>query len=237
MTDKQEQITFDTNYAAHYREKLAVRNLIERSGWGPDNEVGVFHLVVQIARELRLGPKDQLADIGCGVGIFSLLLSPMVAGVQAGDYLPEVCASAAENTQGIANIAISPMDLLKAASLPRGCNKILVNSVLQTLPDDSHMAAAIDNLGSAAAPGTLCLLACNADRGQKEEYIAGIERLNFPEERKARMRAIHRAAPWVDRDVVASAAERAGFKVVAMSSPPEKLWQSWYMFHALLEKA
>lgn len=200
------------------------------SGRSSGDAVQLFALLTDAASALRLGRADRLLDLGAGTGLLGRHLRPHVACLVAMDLaLPLVMRNRAE---GNATHWVTG-DAVRLPFGPARFTRVLFSSVLQYLGNEAAVAAALGELRRVVGPGARAFASGNPDTKHREEYIAGIDRLDLPEERKAILRERNRSAFWLDPARLCAQASAAGWEAEVRPIAP-LVWQSFYMFDLLL---
>lgn len=124
-------------------------------------------------------------------------------------------------------------DLLSLPFREASFSKVIVSSVLQYLDDEVSVDLALEEIRRVTATGGRAFASGNPDRQRKEEYIAGIEALDLPAERKASIRERNSRAFWLSAETLLKQAEAVGWdaEIRPVSS---SVWQSFYMFDLVL---
>jgi len=190
----------------------------------------LFALLADACAALAPSPSDRVLDLGCGVGLIARHLTPYVSWLVGLDFalpLLERARSAA------------PEGCFVAGALPGlpfrdgAFTLVLASSVLQYLDGDQGVERGLAEMRRVTAPGGRAFASGNPDLRRKEEYIAGIDGLDLPEERKDVIRERNRKAFWMSPDALAEQARRVGFEPKLTAIAPS-VWQSHYMFDLAL---
>ncbi len=127
-----------------------------------------------IAAEVSLSPDLEVLDFGCGTGLLSLHLQPMVGRITGADTSPGMLEALTEKvkTQGLGNVATLLLDQEQNAALPGAYDLIVSNMTLHHVDD---VPALLRRLGQALKPGgCLCLTDLDLDEGQFHEDSQGV---------------------------------------------------------------
>jgi SAM-dependent methyltransferase len=124
-------------------------------------------------------------------------------------------------------------DLLQLPFRDGVFSKVLASSVLQYLDGLDAVSVGLAEMRRVTAKGGRALASGNPDLRKKREYIEGIDRLDFPEERKEEIRERNRAAFWLSPEALQDRAQEAGWKA-EICPISAAVWQSFYMFDLLL---
>ena len=190
----------------------------------------LFAALADVCAALDPNPDDLLMDLGCGVGLLVRHLVPYVRGVVAADFAVNLLRRAQRQTPTVRFVAADVRKLpFRSGNFP----KVLVSSVLQYLGNDDAVAAALEEVRRVTARGGRAFASGNPDRSRKKAYIAGIDKLDLPEERKSFIRERNRKAFWLSPETLLRQAEAAGWTAEVRSISPV-IWQSFYMFDLLL---
>lgn len=191
----------------------------------------LFALLADAFRALRPGPEDTLLDLGCGVGLLSWHMAPYVRRVIGADFASSLLFRARERVPDGEFLAA---DIMTLPFADRSFSVILASSVLQYLDSEDNVGKALREMRRVAAPDSRVFASGNPDKRKKDEYIAGIDHLDLPLERKDLIRERNEKAFWICPDILHNLAEEAGWKVEVRDISPV-VWQAHYMFDLLLE--
>lgn len=204
------------------------------TGRGGMGVIGFLHTVVSVTDILDLSVSDRLLDIGCGTGLFSLALSPCVASVHGVDISEKMIQRAKDNCLEVRDISFSTGTLNNPGTPAQHSNKILVNSVLQYLPDLEAAFQALDTIYDLLPAGGRALLAANPDPRCKEKFWSKTFRGRDEKTRK-RIVEQNEQTLWANPEELASFATGLGFS--AHFQPVTKqIWQHCYMYDLILDK-
>jgi SAM-dependent methyltransferase len=190
----------------------------------------LFTALADACAALQPTLQDTLLDVGCGVGLLARHLRPYVRQLVGVDFAAGLVARARAQVPGgwfaVADILALPF--------PDGAfSRVLASGVLQYLEGNEAVARALAELHRVTAVDGRALASLNPDERKKEEYIAGIDRLDLPEERKAVLRERNRSAYWMSPESLVRWAEAAGWRA-EVRPISASVWQSFYMFDLLL---
>jgi SAM-dependent methyltransferase len=200
------------------------------SGRSSSDPGQLFALLADACTALAPTAEDTLLDVGCGVGMLARHLAPYVHRLVAMDFAPSLIGRAR------AHVPSGRFAAASIQSLPfrdGAFSKVLVSSVLQYLEDDGSVARALAEIRHVTAAHGRAFASGNPDERKKEEYIAGIDHLDIPEERKVVIRERNRQAYWMSQESLLRRAEEAGWQAEVRPISPS-VWQSSYMFDLLL---
>lgn len=190
----------------------------------------LFALLADACAALKPAPEDALLDLGCGVGLLARHLAPYVKSLVAVDFAVSLIRRAR------AQVPVGRFAVASILALPfrdGAFSMVLVSSVLQYLEGDDAVARALAEMRRVAANGGRAFASGNPDERKKEEYIAGIDRLDLPDERRAVIRERNRKAYWMSPEALVRRAEKEGWRAEVRPISPS-VWQSFYMFDLLL---
>jgi SAM-dependent methyltransferase len=190
----------------------------------------IFTLLADACAALQPTRQDRLLDVGCGVGLLTRHLAPFVSTIVGVDFAVRLLDRA--RRQG--SSALFAAGSVIALPFREGAfSKVLMSGVLTYLQDDESVGRALVEVRRMTASGGRAFSSENPDKRRKEEYIAGIDRLDLPDERKAIIRERNRAAYWMSPESLVRRAEEAGWHAEVRPISPS-VWQSSYMFDLLL---
>jgi SAM-dependent methyltransferase len=204
------------------------------TGRGGMGVIGFLHTVISVADLLNLSALDRLLDIGCGTGLFALALSPCVASVHGVDISEKMIQRAKDNCHTLSDITFSTGTLNNPDTVVIHYNKILVNSVLQYLPD---LAAAFQSIGTIydlLPAGGRALLAANPDPRCKEIFWNKTFEGRDEKTRK-KIVELNEQTLWADPEELARVATGIGFSA-HFQPVTERIWQHCYMYDLILDK-
>jgi SAM-dependent methyltransferase len=190
----------------------------------------LFALLGDACTALQPNAEDTLLDLGCGVGLLARHLAPYVRRIVGADLAMGLLRRAREKVPAARFAAAHILDL---PFCDRTFPKVLVSSVLQYVEGDDAVARALTELRRVTAADGRAFVSGNPDERKKEEYIAGIDRLDLAEDRKAVIRERNRKAYWMSPESLVRQAEEAGWRAEIRPISPT-VWQSSYMFDLLL---
>ena len=105
---------------------------------------------------LRLGPDEDVIDIGCGIGRWGLQVAPVVRSYCGVDFSQALLDEAAKRLAAFPNITLvqSGAQSLNPEALPRRYSRVIVAGVLIYL-NDEDVALALAQIVRCAAPSAL----------------------------------------------------------------------------------
>lgn len=223
------------DWTEFWDSKAAAENDFRATGRGGMDSVGFLFTIREIARILDLGPQDRLLDIGCGTGIVSLALAPMVKLVHGIDLSPKMIARAQDNCAGCNEISFS-VGAIDAPEVVDGAyDKALAYSVLQYLADEADVRSAFAALYRLLPPGGKAFYGANPDPERRQAYFDVIQNSNTSGEEKQRALEITGKTLWLDPGRAEMLAREAGLEAEARPINP-RIWQHFYMYDLVLGK-
>ena len=195
---------------------------------------GYLYTVAEVVRLLDLRQSESMADIGCGPGLITLSLAPWLNEIHAFDISPALAHRAAENLSGVRNVRVEVGSL---TAIPLGgarVDKLLAYSVLQYLGGEDAVAAAMGEVGRVLKPGGMALLAANPDPARRFRYE---EIVRARDDQAAALElSLLDDLLWLtaERYVEIALTQGLNARVEPIS---ERIWQHFYMFDLILEKA
>lgn len=211
-------------------ESKAVEGDFASSGRSSADPGQLFALLSDACAALRPEPSDRLLDLGCGIGLLSRHLA-LYVGILVG---LDVAILLLRRARSVGPNALLVAGTMVALPFRDGAfSKILASSVLQYLKDDGAVGHALGEMRRVTAAGGRAFVSGNPDRGNREGYLAGIETLDLPAERKALIRERNQKALWLSAENVIDQAEAVGWKA-EVRSISSAVWQSSYMFDVVL---
>jgi SAM-dependent methyltransferase len=211
-------------------EEKAEEPELTSSGRSSGDLAQLFALLSDASAALDPQPDDRLLDIGCGVGLFSRHLEHHVQRVVGIDFASPLLARARTLSPGTRFLAA---DLRRLPFRDACFSKLLASSVLQYMDTMDSVAAALAEMRRVVTTGARGFASGNPDERKKDEYIAGVDKLAFSEERKQQIRERNRSAFWLSPDALVRAARGAGWDAEIRTISPA-VWQASYMFDLLL---
>ena len=204
------------------------------TGRGGMSAIGFLHTMISVTNLLSLAPSDRLLDIGCGTGLFALALSPCVENVQGVDISKIMIQRAQDNCHELPNVSFSTGTLNNPATPSQYYNKILVNSVLQYLPDLAVAFQALKTIYDLLPAGGRALLAANPNPRCKEIFW---NKTFEGRDEKTRKKIVEQNEQtlWADPEELASFATSLGFSA-HFQPVTERIWQHCYMYDLMLDK-
>ena len=182
-----------------------------------------------------LAPKkgENVLDIGCGTGIFSLALSPFVKNIKSIDISKGVIERARKNLSDATNVSVQIGDITSIPLKDSSVNKVLGYSVLQYLNDSNELLAALEEVYRLLEPGGKALLAANPEKDKQDIYFDKVSKGDL----KIREKEIEfqKKLYWFERKEVVEIASSLGFSVT-INNIHNRIWQSFYMFDIVLVK-
>ncbi|MFH1057074.1 MAG: class I SAM-dependent methyltransferase [Pseudomonadota bacterium] len=127
-----------------------------------------------MAAELALSPEMEVLDFGCGTGLLTLHLHPLVGRITGADTSRGMLEAlvAKLQDQGIANVSTLLLDEDPAAPLPGAYDLIVSNMTLHHVQD---VAGLLGRMRQALKPGgRVCLTDLDLDNGEFHGDAAGV---------------------------------------------------------------
>lgn len=211
-------------------ESKAVEPDFAASGRSSGDPSQLFALLVDACAALAPTLEDRLLDVGCGIGLLARHLAPYVGQLTGLDFAPALLKRAEAHVPHGRLVAGSLLGLPFASG---AFSKLLVSSVLQYLEDDASVGRALVELRRVTCSGGRAFASGNPDIRKKQEYIAGVDRLDLPEQRKELIRERNRKAFWLSPETAVAQADAAGWNAEVKAISPA-VWQSFYMFDLAL---
>ena len=161
-------------------------------------------IVADIARKLKIGPDDQLLEVGCGAGNLLIPLS-FVARFAVGIDHPLVChyLRLRFSDSRIKLIGMNFLDYEPEPSLV--FDKILVYSVLNTLSDEAEALTFLDKAVAMLAPQGRLLLGDIANIDRKQRFLSTDDGQKFDKDWRAKMstsRQVKRGSTYLKDEMV-----------------------------------
>lgn len=223
------------DWTEFWNGKADAKSDFRATGRGSMDTTGFLFTVREIARILELGPQDRLIDIGCGTGIVSLALAPMVKHVHGIDLSPKMIARAQANCAGCDEISFS-VGAIDAPEVGDGAyDKALAYSVLQYLAGETGVRSAFEALYRLLPSGGKAFYGANPDPERKKAYLDVVRDSDTPSEEKQRVLEITGETLWLDPGRAETLARAAGLEAEAHPINP-RIWQHFYMYDLVLSK-
>jgi SAM-dependent methyltransferase len=186
----------------------------------------LFALLADACDSLTPTRADTLLDLGCGVGLLAGHLAPYVKTLVAVDFATSLIRRARVK---VPTAHFAAASVLAVPFRDGVFSKVLVSSVLQYLGGDDAVVHALAEIRRVTVDGGRAFASGNPDECKKDEYIAGIDRLDLPEERKALIRRRNQEAYWMSPEALVRRAKEVGWRAEVRNISPS-VWQSTYMF-------
>ncbi|NPE27404.1 class I SAM-dependent methyltransferase [Methanococcoides sp. SA1] len=205
------------------------------SGWGNRTFQEIMDSIVDTAEKLKLGPNDQLLDIGCGAGVFEMALTHWIKSIVGIDYSEGMVSVAQKHTDKYENVSIGRADIRKLPYENNSFDKILVNSVIQYLNDLKDVEIALKELNRVAIDNCIILIALLPDIDTKNKLLKGYYDLDLSSEVIEQKIEAWEHVIWFDKIQLQKIAENCGFRVIGITRPIND-FQKQYYFDILLTK-
>lgn len=223
-----------TDWLTFWEGKAGAGNDFQASGRGLMDVAGYLYTVAEVVRLLDLRQGESLADIGCGTGLISLSLCPWLGEIYAFDISPALVQRSAENLSGARNIRVDVGSLIEIPLGNASVDKLLAYSVLQYLGGENAASAALSEVGRVLKPGGKALLAANPDPARRWRYEEIVRARDG--QAAARELSLLDDLLWLSAERYIELAAAQGLH--ARAEPiSERIWQHFYMFDLVLEKA
>lgn len=224
-----------TDWLAFWEAKAGDGNDFQATGRGLMDVAGYLYTVAEVVRLLDLHQEETLADIGCGAGLITLSLAPWLDEIHAFDISPALARRSAENLSGVSNVRVEVGSLTAIPLADAFVDKLLAYSVLQYLGDESAVIAALGEVSRVLKPGGRALLAANPDPARRHRYEK-VVRNRDDQTAVVRELSLLDDLLWLtgERYVELAASQGLRARVEPIS---ERIWQHFYMFDLVLEKA
>jgi ubiquinone/menaquinone biosynthesis C-methylase UbiE len=222
------------DWQVFWDEKASASTDFQATGRGLMGVPGYLYTVAEIVRLLDLRQGERLVDVGCGVGLIALSLSPWLSHIDAIDISPNLIARAKDNLSGVGNVN-ARVGSLTEIPLPENCfDKLLAYSVLQYLGGVDAVSQAFREVSRVLKPGGKALMAANPDpeRRYKYEEILMKRSDGLAVQREL---AILDDLLWLSGDVLTTLAQAEGLEAFVTPLSP-RIWQHFYMFDLVLKK-
>jgi len=211
-------------------ESKASESDFSASGRSSADARQLFALLTDACAALSPKATDILLDLGCGVGLLARHLTSHVGMVVGLDFAPPLLSRARLSAPAGRFVSGTAVALPFRAS---SFSKLLASSVLQYLDGDDLVEVALREMRRVVAPDGCAFVSGNPDLRRKAEYLAGIDNLDLPEERKVVLRERSQKAFWLSPETAVAMAGRNGWTTEIRPISPA-VWQSFYMFDLLL---
>lgn len=207
----------------------------QASGRGLMDVSGYLYTVAEVVRLLDLRQGESLADIGCGTGLIALSLAPWVDRLHAFDISPGLVRRSNENLSGMKNVSVGVGSLTEIPLVERSVEKLLAYSVLQYLNSESAVSQALREVARVLKPRGRALLAANPDPARRHRY-EDVVRSRGDQAAAARELALLNDLLWLHSGRYIEMAAEVGLRA-KIEPISNRIWQHFYMFDLILEKA
>ena len=229
MTDPQ-----PTDWTAFWDNRADIESNFRATGGGGLEEIGFLHAVSEIIQTLDLQRDDVVLDIGCGTGLVSLAMSPLVAAIKGIDLSPRLVERAHNNLKGVDNVAFDVGSMTETGEADSLYTKVLAYSVLQYLDSEDAARQACAEVARVLVPGGRGLLAANPDPQKREIYEKKVRADTPPEHRKESLDILNHVL-WVSPKRLEELARACGLEAKAAPISP-RIWQHFYMYNLIVIK-
>ena len=224
------------DWTTFWNEKAKSQTEFQATGRGSMDIWGFLHTVREISSYLHLERRDDVLDIGCGVGIITMALAPWVRNIHGVDISSTAIDRAMLNCRDIPNMRFSVGDITELDSKIGVYHKVCAYSVLQYLQDSDEVLKAFQCLHSVLKSGGTAFMGANPDSNRYEDYQKAVDQSSMSAEEKAKYVEVIDATLWLSGESMAQLAHKAGLN--ALVEPINKsIWQHFYMYNLILRKA
>jgi SAM-dependent methyltransferase len=223
------------DWLAFWEGKAETGTDFQASGRGLMDVSGYLYTVAEVVRLLDLRQGESLADIGCGTGLIALSLSPWVNRLYAFDISPALVRRSTENLSGMKNVSVEIGSLTKIPLVERSVEKLLAYSVLQYLNSEVAVTDALTEVARVLKPGGRALLAANPDPTRRQCYV-DVVRSRGDQAATTRELALLEDLLWLHSERYIEMAADVGLRA-KIEPISNRIWQHFYMFDLILEKA
>lgn len=159
-----------------------------------------------ISREINLSKDMAALDFGCGTGLLTLNLQPLVGTITGADSSPGMLAVLKEKIkdQGLTNARAVLVDFEKGDRIEEKFNLIVCNMVLHHVPDTAALFRLWHEM--LLPGGRLCLSDLDTEDGSFHSDKTGVFHFGFDREHLKTL--LHSAGFSVTRDVTATNVSR-----------------------------
>ncbi len=229
MTDSQ-----PTDWTAIWNERAEIESDLKATGGVGRDEVGFLYAVREIVLTLDLQGSDVVLDVGCGTGLTSLAMSPLVATIKGIDLSPKLVERARNNLEGVDNVTFDEGSLTETGEADSSYTKVLAYSVLQYLDGEDAAHQACAEVARVLVPGGRGLLAANPDPKKRRLYEEKVETDTPPEHRKESLDILNHIL-WLPPERLVELASACGLEAKAARINP-RIWQHFYMYNLVVTK-
>ncbi len=223
-----------TDWIAFWDNRADIESDFRATGRGGMDEIGFLHTVREVILTLGLQRDDVVIDIGCGTGLISLAMSPLVAAIKGIDLSPKLVERACNNLQCVDNVAFYEGSITETGETDSSYTKVLAYSVLQYLDGEDAVRQACTEVARVLVPGGRGLLAANPDPARRALYEKRVIE-NTPKDKQKESLALLDHVLWVPPQRMESLARESGLEAKATPISP-RIWQHFYMYNLVVTK-
>jgi SAM-dependent methyltransferase len=223
------------DWLTFWEAKAGAGNDFQATGRGLMDVPGYLHTVAEVVRILDLHQGDHLADIGCGAGLIAMTLAPWLERIYAVDISPSLIDRARKNLAGVNNVDLKVGSLTELPLTDVFVDKLLAYSVLQYLGDESNVSQALREVARVLKPGGRALLAANPDPARRLAYEAVVRERADQAAAECEISLLDDLV-WLPGAKLLELAAAAGLNA-RIEQIDARIWQHFYMFDLVLEKA
>jgi SAM-dependent methyltransferase len=222
------------DWTAFWNDRADLENDFSATGRGGTDEAEFLYTVREVIQTLDLQRDDVVLDIGCGAGLISLAMSPLVAAIKGIDLSPKLVERARNKLQGVSNVTFDAGSITETGEVESSYTKVLAYSVLQYLDGEDAARQACAEVARILAPGGRGLLAANPDPVRRtlcEKRV--IE--NTPENKQKESLTLLDHVLWLSPERLEELARESGLEAKAIAISP-RIRQHFYMYDLVVTK-
>jgi ubiquinone/menaquinone biosynthesis C-methylase UbiE len=210
-------------------------DLIMISGWGNRSFQDMLITINDITKKLDLKSVDRLLDIGCGAGLFEIAFSPWISEIYGVDFSEKMVKLARQNCMNFENVKIVNAEIAKLPFPDGFFSKVLLNSMIQYLPDTKEVKRGLKEVERVTADGGRVLLSFVPDNSQKEQFLNGFYSLGLSDDEARKKIDANKKSIWFERERMIELLQNIGFSKVEIQKPINPFHSS-YCFDLLITK-
>jgi SAM-dependent methyltransferase len=205
------------------------------SGWGNRSFQEMLITINDISRKLDLERDDRLLDIGCGAGLFEIVFSPWISEIYGVDFSEKMVELARQNCMNFKNVRIVNADIGNLPFLDGFFSKVLINSMIQYLPDTKEVERGLKEIERVTAEGGRVLLSFVPDNSQKEQFLNGFSSLGLSDDEARKKIDANNKSLWFEKERMTVLLQNIGFSSVEIQKPVNPFHSS-YCFDLVITK-